>query len=119
MSTAKIARIVEMGGAVGVTGNVAADPGGVGSPGPAEWNIYADPAAADAVFRSGIPITLVPLDATEAVPVDQAFVDALGSDHAAPLVAATQVALIAVDAVKGLVQVAVMTAPAHGSGWEV
>jgi inosine-uridine nucleoside N-ribohydrolase len=79
----KIARIVEMGGAIDVTGNVATDPDGVGLPGPAEWNIYADPAAADAVFRSGIPITLVPLDATDAVPVDQSFVDALASDHAA------------------------------------
>jgi inosine-uridine nucleoside N-ribohydrolase len=79
----KIARIVEMGGAVDVTGNVATDPDGIGNPGPAEWNVYADPVAADAVFRSGIPITLVPLDATQAVPVDQAFVDALGSDHAA------------------------------------
>jgi pyrimidine-specific ribonucleoside hydrolase len=80
---ATISRIVQMGGAVDVTGNVATDPDGVGAPGPAEWNLYADPAAADAVFRSGIPITLVPLDATNAVPVDQAFVDALASDHAA------------------------------------
>jgi pyrimidine-specific ribonucleoside hydrolase len=80
---AKIVRIVAMGGAVDVTGNVATDPDGVGAPGPAEWNIYADPAAADAVFGAGIPITLVPLDATNAVPVDQAFVDALASDHAA------------------------------------
>lgn len=80
---ARIGRIVEMGGAVDVTGNVASDPAGTGTPGPAEWNVYADPAAADIVFRSGIPITLVPLDATNAVPVDQAFIDALGSDHAA------------------------------------
>lgn len=79
----KIARIVEMGGAVGVTGNVATDPDGAGTPGPAEWNVYADPAAADAVFRSGIPITLVPLDATQAVPVDAAFVAALEADHEA------------------------------------
>jgi inosine-uridine nucleoside N-ribohydrolase len=80
---ARIGRIVEMGGAIDVTGNVATDPAGRGTPGPAEWNVYADPAAADIVFRSGIPITLVPLDATNAVPVDQAFVDAVGSDHAA------------------------------------
>ena len=80
---ARIGRIVEMGGAVDVTGNVATDPAGTGTPGLAEWNVYADPAAADIVFRSGIPIALVPLDATNAVPVDQAFIDALGSDHAA------------------------------------
>jgi purine nucleosidase len=79
----RIGRIVEMGGAVDAAGTVATDPSGLGAPGPAEWNIYADPAAADAVFRSGIPITLVPLDATQAVPVDQAFLDALEPDHAA------------------------------------
>jgi len=78
-----VERIVEMGGAVDAAGNVATDPSGVGAPGPAEWNIYADPVAADAVFRSGIPITLVPLDATAAVPLDQAFLDALEPDHAA------------------------------------
>lgn len=80
---ARIGRIVEMGGAIDVSGNVATDPAGTGPPGPAEWNVYADPAAADAVFRSGIPITLVPLDATNAVPIDEAFVDALTADHAA------------------------------------
>ncbi len=72
-----------MGGAIDVTGNVATDPAGMGTPGPAEWNVYADPAAADAVFRSGIPITLVPLDATNDVPVDAAFVGALEADHTA------------------------------------
>ena len=29
----------------------------------AEWNIYVDPQAANVVFHSGAPITLVPLDA--------------------------------------------------------
>ena len=28
----------------------------------AEFNIWADPEAADLVFRSGIPITMIPLD---------------------------------------------------------
>jgi len=79
----RIARIVQMAGAVDVTGNVPTDPDGEGTPGPAEWNVYADPAAADTVFRSGVPITLVPLDATQAVPVDEAFFAGLEADHAA------------------------------------
>ncbi|MCR4657941.1 MAG: nucleoside hydrolase [Lachnospiraceae bacterium] len=33
----------------------------------AEFNIYADPEAAEAVFRSGVPIVLCPLDVTERV----------------------------------------------------
>jgi inosine-uridine nucleoside N-ribohydrolase len=30
----------------------------------AEWNLYIDPVAADVVFNSGIPLTLIPLDVT-------------------------------------------------------
>ena len=79
---ARVERIVVMGGALDVPGNVAlgapADP-----PLPAEWNVYADPTAADTVFRSGLPITLVPLDATNHVPLNAAFVAALEADHAA------------------------------------
>jgi inosine-uridine nucleoside N-ribohydrolase len=76
---AHVAQIVAMAGAVDVKGNV--DPGSGALP--AEWNVYADPAAADAVFRAGVPITLVPLDATNDVPVTQAFIDRLDTDHAA------------------------------------
>ncbi|MEP7114833.1 MAG: nucleoside hydrolase, partial [Ilumatobacteraceae bacterium] len=54
-------RIVIMGGAVAVPGNVEAAPA-------AEWNIYIDPEAARRVIATGIPITLVPLDATNDVP---------------------------------------------------
>ncbi|MEO5975468.1 MAG: nucleoside hydrolase [Ilumatobacteraceae bacterium] len=57
----KIEQIVIMGGAVEVSGNVEASPA-------AEWNIYIDPEAARRVFATGIPITLVPLDATNYVP---------------------------------------------------
>ena len=54
-----------MGGAVDAGGNVffadaAAD---------SEFNIWADPLAAQMVFETDIPITLVPLDATNHVPV--------------------------------------------------
>jgi len=49
-----IERISIMGGAIGL-GNWTPS---------AEFNIYADPEAADVVLRSGIPISLVPLEAT-------------------------------------------------------
>lgn len=51
----RLHRIVAMGGAIRREGNVTPA---------AEFNIYADPEAAAIVLRSGIPITLVPLDAT-------------------------------------------------------
>jgi inosine-uridine nucleoside N-ribohydrolase len=54
-------RIVIMGGAVNVSGNVQ----GTNS----EWNVWIDVPAASAVFTSGAPITLVPLDAANDVPV--------------------------------------------------
>ena len=54
-------RIVILGGAVAVPGNVEASPN-------AEWNIYIDPEPARRVIATGIPITLVPLDATNNVP---------------------------------------------------
>lgn len=50
-----VERVVIMGGAVTVHGNLTPS---------AEANIYADPEAAEYVFRSGIPITLVGLDVT-------------------------------------------------------
>ncbi|CAM3386859.1 nucleoside hydrolase [Marinicrinis lubricantis] len=50
-----VERVIVMGGAVQVPGNVTPV---------AEANIYADPEAADLVFRSGIPLTLVGLDVT-------------------------------------------------------
>lgn len=51
-----------MGGAIEVPGNTIRNPD-------AEWNIWVDPTAADEVLRSGIPVTLVPLDATNQVPL--------------------------------------------------
>jgi len=55
---ARAARIVVMGGAVAVPGNVSAA---------AEFNIHVDPEAAAEVFASGLPIDLVPLDVTRLV----------------------------------------------------
>ena len=53
MASAK--RIVLMGGAIGVAGNITPA---------AEFNIYVDPHAAGIVFNAGIPITMVGLDVT-------------------------------------------------------
>ncbi|XAR57150.1 hypothetical protein NMG60_11025188 [Bertholletia excelsa] len=39
----------------------------------AEFNIFIDPFAAYQVIHSGIPVTLVPLDATNTIPVDESF----------------------------------------------
>ncbi|MGA2988445.1 MAG: nucleoside hydrolase [Terriglobia bacterium] len=43
-----------------------------GSQPDAEWNIKSNPAAAQVVFRSGIPITLAPLDVTAMLQLDAA-----------------------------------------------
>jgi inosine-uridine nucleoside N-ribohydrolase len=51
---ARLDRIAIMGGAVGLGNWTPA----------AEFNIYADPEAADIVLRSGVPITLAPLEVT-------------------------------------------------------
>jgi len=39
----------------------------------AEFNIFEDPFGAYQVFHSGIPITLVPLDATNTIPITENF----------------------------------------------
>lgn len=54
----RAARVVVMGGAVAVPGNVTAA---------AEFNIHVDPEAAAAVLASGLPLELVPLDVTRRV----------------------------------------------------
>lgn len=68
-----IARIYVMGGAVRVKGNVEQQ----GHDGSAEWNMFNHPRAAAEVIGSGIPITLIPLDATNHAPLSRAFVDRL------------------------------------------
>lgn len=71
----KISRIISMGGAVDVPGNVRVH--GFTDEHTnmqAEWNFYIDPLAAQIVLQSGIPITLVPLDATNKVPLTDDFI---------------------------------------------
>ena len=81
--TADIKEIYIMGGAVKVEGNVGIS--GVGIENKyAEWNIYIDPVAANVVFSSGAPITLVALDATRDVPVTRRFYNTLGNNLNTP-----------------------------------
>jgi inosine-uridine nucleoside N-ribohydrolase len=58
--------VVIMGGAVSVPGNVTPV---------AEFNIYVDPEAAQVVFSSGLPITLIGLDVTERVRLTAEMID--------------------------------------------
>lgn len=58
----RASRIIVMGGAVWVPGNVTPH---------AEFNFYRDPAAAAAVLSSGLPITLISLDVTRQVAMDE------------------------------------------------
>jgi inosine-uridine nucleoside N-ribohydrolase len=67
-------RIVAMGGALDVPGNAPGQP-------LAETNAWLDPAAARAVLHSGAPVTLVPLDATNQVPVTPFLAQALARHH--------------------------------------
>ncbi|MBP0481853.1 nucleoside hydrolase [Sagittula salina] len=64
---ARIQEIVLMGGAYFEVGNVTPA---------AEFNIYVDPHAADIVFRSGVPLTVMPLDVTHKALVTKARNDA-------------------------------------------
>ena len=77
-----IEMIYIMGGAVEVNGNVGPASGIENQF--AEWNIYIDPRAANIVFNSGAPITLVPLDATDDVPVTTRVYKTLEAHHSTP-----------------------------------
>jgi inosine-uridine nucleoside N-ribohydrolase len=55
---ARVRQIVMMAGAYFEVGNITPA---------AEFNVYVDPEAADVVLRSGIPITMIPLDVTHGV----------------------------------------------------
>ncbi len=63
----RIAAIHAMGGAIDVPGNVIVE--GVTADDGLEWNLAADPSAVSAIFDTATPISLVPLDATDDVPI--------------------------------------------------
>ncbi len=67
--------LVIMGGAINVPGNVQDSDEFVSPTTKAEWNFFVDPLAASKVFSSDLPITLIPLDATNHVPVKTPFID--------------------------------------------
>lgn len=68
----EIARVVVMGGAVDVAGNVEDAP-------TAEWNLYIDPVAVRHVLDSGVPVDFVTLDATNALPWTERYVARLAA----------------------------------------
>jgi purine nucleosidase len=80
----KIKRIVWMGGALNVPGNVdpITEPGQDGS---AEWNVYWDPPAAHQVWQTAVPLVLCPLDITNHVPVTSEFIRQLGRQRRYPV----------------------------------
>ena len=70
------ARVVVMGGAVAVPGNV--------TPG-AEFNFYVDPEAAAAVFEAGLPLEVVPLDVTRQAVLRRSDLEARRSPSPGPV----------------------------------
>jgi purine nucleosidase len=77
-------RILMMGGAVGVLGNLNADGLHVPHNAAAEWNVYIDPVATARVLPWFGHVELIPLDATANVPLDSCFVRALASGPLSP-----------------------------------
>ena len=77
--------LVIMGGALRVPGNLGDGGAFKTNNSTAEWNMFVDPLAARIVFRSGIPILLIPLDATNKVSVDLAFLAKFQAGARSPL----------------------------------
>lgn len=65
----KIGRIITLSGAWGLGTKTAS----------AEWNILCDPEAASIVYGSGIPLTMIPVDASGQVPISDALIEAVGA----------------------------------------
>ncbi len=77
--------MVIMGGAVRVPGNLGDGGTFKTANTTAEWNIFVDPLAAKRVFESGARIHLIPLDATNHVPIDADFLRELQLKGRTPL----------------------------------
>ncbi len=78
-------QLVILGGAVGVSGNLGDGGFSQTTNVSAEWNLFLDPMATKIVFSSGAPIRLVPLDATQQVPIDMALYEQIHSRAETPL----------------------------------
>jgi pyrimidine-specific ribonucleoside hydrolase len=78
-------QLVILGGAVRVSGDLGDGGFFKTENDSAEWNMFIDPAAAKIVFTSGAAIRLVPLDATQRVPVDMALFEQFKSRASTPL----------------------------------
>jgi len=74
----KIAKVVIMGGAVEVSGNIKADDPTKTNV-TAEWNIWVDAQAAAEVFASGIPLDIIPMDPVPEVELHSAFAQMVGA----------------------------------------
>lgn len=79
----KIKGIYIMGGALDIPGNIKEIAMWKANT-TAEWNFFCDPLAAKTVIDSGVPVWLVPLDATNQVPVTRDFLTKLASKAQTP-----------------------------------
>ena len=80
-----VRQIVIMGGAVRIPGNLG-DGGYFKTQNTtAEWNVFADPSAAKIVLTCGVPLRLIPLDATQRVPIQMALLEQFESHGKTPL----------------------------------
>jgi len=84
----RVERVVAMGGAFDVPGNVRVPGFTEMIPNTtAEWNLFADPVAAQIVVTSGVPVIFVPLDATRNAPLRAPFraaIEALADEGSIP-----------------------------------
>ncbi|AUD07584.1 nucleoside hydrolase [Spirosoma pollinicola] len=69
----RIKQVIWMGGAVDVGGNVQT----YNHDGSAEWNVFWDPISSSKLLTYDLPLILIPLDVTNTVAVDLAFLDRL------------------------------------------
>lgn len=81
---AKIERVVWMGGALNVPGNVSwrYEPGHDGS---AEWNVFWDPISAAKIWATDLPLVICPLDITNDTPITPEFIRALSRQRHYPI----------------------------------
>jgi inosine-uridine nucleoside N-ribohydrolase len=76
-SISRFRTVICVGGTIESPGNATAG---------AEFNIYVDPHAAQQVFNSGLPITLVPLDVTARLAIDRHEIEAMTAESSDPVV---------------------------------